>query len=124
MLCARIVFQTFPKLQEDGLRELTLCIYQIKLTKSYTKEHLKDGGEYEVLVNKPNENSGKIQCRHVSNKVCKLWIKYNEVLVKGWYYQYRVGTRVVGASAHVTSVLWYLGCTSYQGIVRLTGVFI
>jgi len=47
--------QNFP--QTTGLRELTLGIYQIKLTKSYTKEHLKDGGEYEVLVNKPNENS-------------------------------------------------------------------
>ena len=67
---------------------------------------------------------GKIQSLHVSNKACKLWIKYDEVLVKGWYYQYRVGTRVVGTSAHVTSVLWYLGCASYQGIVRWTGVFI
>ena len=28
---------------------------------------------------------GKIQSRHVSNKVCTLWIKYDEVLVKGWY---------------------------------------
>ena len=35
-----------------------------------------------------------------------------EVLVKGWYYQYRVGTRVEGTSAHVASVLWYLGCAS------------
>lgn len=61
---------------------------------------------------------GKIQSRHVSNKVCKLWIKYDEVLVKGWYYQYRVGTRVVGTSDHVDSVLWYLGCASNQGIVR------
>ena len=52
-----LFFKTFPKLQEDGLRELTIGIYQIKLTKSYTKEHLKDGGEYGVLVNKPNENS-------------------------------------------------------------------
>ena len=53
---------------------------------------------------------GKIQSRHVSNKVpvCKLWIKYDEVLVKGWYYQYRVGTRVVGTTAHVASVHWYL----------------
>jgi hypothetical protein len=32
--------KTFPKLQEDGLRELTLDIYQIKLT--HSKEHLKD----------------------------------------------------------------------------------
>jgi hypothetical protein len=39
------------------LRELTLGIYQIKLRKTYTKEHLKDGGEYGVLVNKPNKNS-------------------------------------------------------------------
>ena len=53
LLCAWIFFETFHKLQEDGLRELTLGIYQIKLTKSHTKEHLKDGGEYEVLVNKP-----------------------------------------------------------------------
>jgi hypothetical protein len=52
-----LFFKTCPKLHEDGLRELTLGIYQIKLTKSYTKEHLTDGGEYELLVNKPNENS-------------------------------------------------------------------
>ena len=56
LLCARnVFFKTFLKLQEDGLCELTLGIYQIKLT--HSKEHLKDGGEYEVLVNKPNENS-------------------------------------------------------------------
>jgi hypothetical protein len=60
---------------------------------------------------------GKIQSRHVSNKVCKLWIKYDEVLFKGWYYQYRAGTRVVGTSDHVASGLWYQGCASYQGIV-------
>ena len=48
-------FSNFP--QTTGLPELTLSIYQIKLTKTYTKEHLKDGGEYEVLVNKPNKNS-------------------------------------------------------------------
>jgi hypothetical protein len=57
LVVLELFFETFPKLQEDGLRELTLGIYQIKLTKTYTKEHLKDGGEYEVLVNKPNENS-------------------------------------------------------------------
>ena len=67
---------------------------------------------------------GKIQSRYLSNKVCKLWIKYDEVLVKGWYYQYRVGTRVVGTSTQVASVLWYLGWASYQGIVRWNGVFI
>jgi hypothetical protein len=50
-----IFFSNFP--QTTGLRELALDIYQIKLTKTYTKEHLKDGGEYGVLVNKPNENS-------------------------------------------------------------------
>ena len=105
-----LFFKTFPKLQEDGLRELTLGIYQIKLT--HSKEHLKDGGEYEVLVNKPNENSWE------RFKVGMYQTKIEEVLVKGWYYQYRVGTRVVGTSDHVASVLWYLGCSSYQGIVR------
>ena len=50
--------------------------------------------------------------------------KIDEVLVKGWYYQYRVGTRVVDTSVHVASLLWYLGCSSYQGIVRWTGIFI
>ena len=68
-----LFFKTFPKLQEDGLRELTLGIYQIKLTKSYTKEHLKDVVEYEVLVNKPNENSrerfnaGMYQTKYVNS---------------------------------------------------------
>ena len=55
LLCAWILFQNCP--QTTRLGELTLGIFQVKLTKSYTKEHLKDGGEYDVLVNKPNENS-------------------------------------------------------------------
>jgi len=61
---------------------------------------------------------GKDPKSAVSNKVCKLWIKNDEVLVKGLYHQCRAGTRVVGTSAHVASVLWYFGCASYQDIVR------
>ena len=55
LLCAWFFFQNFP--QTTGLGELTLGIYQIKLRKTHTKEHLKDGGEYGILVNKSNKNS-------------------------------------------------------------------
>jgi hypothetical protein len=56
-------FNDFPKLQEDDLRQLTLGVYQLKLAKSYSVEHLNTDGSYEMFVNKQDEGllMGKIQ---------------------------------------------------------------
>ncbi|XP_062574273.1 uncharacterized protein LOC134236110 [Saccostrea cucullata] len=105
--------QSFPKLTEDEIRELTLGVYQVKLARSYTQEHCSSDGTYEILVSGevPNIVSAKIQSRHVSAKRYKLWIKHDGILVTGWYCTCKNGSRVVGMCAHITSVLWYL---SYQ----------
>jgi hypothetical protein len=103
-------FNDFPKLQEDDLRQLTLGVYQLKLAKSYSVEHLNTDGSDEMFVNKQDEGllMGKIQSRHVSSRSHKLWIEYDDVMVKGWYCQCRSGARVVGTCAHVVSVVWFL----------------
>lgn len=108
----------FPSLDEEELRNLTLGVYQLKLAKSYTEEHLNPDGEYEVLICGIQEGllMGKIQSRHVSNKVYKLWIEFNEFSVLGWYCQCRTGARVVGTCAHISSVIWYLGFARHQNI--------
>lgn len=70
--------QTFPKVQEHDLRELTLCIYEIQLIEIVHQEHINDD---EILVNTQDANllMRKIQSRHISNKVYKqLWIEYDE----------------------------------------------
>jgi hypothetical protein len=78
-------FNDFPKLQEDDLRQLTLGVYQLKLAKSYSVEHLNTDSSYEMFVNKQDEGllMGKIQSRHVSSRSHKLWIEYDDVMVKG-----------------------------------------
>ena len=111
-------FNDFPKLQEDDLRQLTLGVYQLKLAKSYSVEHLNTDSSYEMFVNKQDEGllMGKIQSRHVSSRSHKLWIEYDDVMVKGWYCQCRSGARVVDTCAHVASVVWFLGCARHRDI--------
>lgn len=111
-------FNDFPKLQEDDLRQLTLGVYQLKLAKSYSVEHLNTDGSDEMFVNKQDEGllMGKIQSRHVSSRSHKLWIEYDDVMVKGWYCQCRSGARVVDTCAHVASVVWFLGCARHRDI--------
>ena len=60
----------FPRLSEDEIRQLTIGVYQLKLAKSYTHEHLDMDGSYSILVNDdiPGIVSAKIQSRHTSAK--------------------------------------------------------
>jgi hypothetical protein len=37
-------------------------------------------------------------------------------MIKGWYYQCRLGARVVGTCAHVASVVWFLRCARHRDI--------
>lgn len=40
----------FPVLSLDDMRTITLGIYQIEHAENYSREHLKDGGSYEIMV--------------------------------------------------------------------------
>ncbi|XP_033756201.1 uncharacterized protein LOC117338945 [Pecten maximus] len=100
----------FPSLSEDDLRNITLGVYQLKMARSYTHEHL-ENGDYTLMVDESISGIIRvsIQSRHISAKKYLLWVEYDQILVKSWYCQCRAGSRVVGACAHVSSVLWYLG---------------
>ena len=42
--------QDFPEVTENELRDLTMCIYQLKQAESYTDEHFDDNGLYEIMT--------------------------------------------------------------------------
>ena len=106
----------FPRCSEDEIRALTLGVYQVKLAKSYTQEHLDADGGYEMFVSNDVENMicAKIQSRHTSSKQYKCWIGYDQGVITSWYCKCKCGARVVGTCAHFTSVIWYLSCARYN----------
>ncbi|XP_060085720.1 uncharacterized protein LOC132565127 [Ylistrum balloti] len=101
----------FPVLTEEDLRNLTLGVYQLKLARSYTQEHMSETGGYEVSICKVDANliNAKIQSRHFSSKLYQLWVSFDDCNVQGWYCSCRAGARVVGTCSHVASILWYMG---------------
>lgn len=114
------VVEGFPTLSEEELTNITVGVYQLKLARSYTCEHLDEDGDYIIMLNDEIQDilRVKIQSRHTSSKLYLLWIEYGPAVIKGWYCQCKAGARVVGACAHVSSVLWYLGYARYADSVR------
>ncbi|VDI42280.1 Hypothetical predicted protein [Mytilus galloprovincialis] len=55
----------------------------------------------------------KLQSRHISSKCYRVWVKYDDISVVGWYCQCKAGSRVVGTCSHVTALIWYLGIGKY-----------
>ncbi|XP_033729800.1 uncharacterized protein LOC117318996 [Pecten maximus] len=115
-LDASDVVPQFPKLSEEDVRNITFGVYQLKLTQSYTQEHLTDDGDYIIMANGDISNIVRvqIQSRHISSEKYMLWIQYDEAFVTSWYCQCRAGARVLGTCAHVSSVTWYLGFARHQ----------
>ena len=103
----------FPRFTWDELRSLTIGIYQLKQSRSYTHEYLNQRGLYSLYVHREDPSVIRLQLRsrHTSSKVYNLWIKTGAGRSPNidWYCQCKVGARVVGCCAHVASVLWYLG---------------
>jgi hypothetical protein len=106
----------FPKYNETELRQLTLGVYQLRMAKSYTQEHVDANGGYDILITDeiPGMVCAKIQSRHISAKQYRCWVTYSEGGVDGWYCKCKAGTRVVGMCGHITSVIWYLSFGRYQ----------
>ncbi|XP_061180161.1 uncharacterized protein LOC133188674 [Saccostrea echinata] len=112
----------FPRLSEEDLCNLTIGVYQLKLAKGYTAQHMDEEGDYVIMVNAdiPDVLWIRIRSRHISGKQYLLWIEHSEGAVTGWYCQCRAGARVVGACAHVASVLWFLGYERHTNAFRPT----
>ena len=100
----------FPELTEDKLRDLTIGIYKPKQAKSYTDEHFDEKGPYEIMAHKEIDGvlKAQIRSRHTSNKTYNLFVEYTQglKLITG---RCRSGAYIHRCSAHVASVLWYLG---------------
>ncbi|XP_062602094.1 uncharacterized protein LOC134263728 [Saccostrea cucullata] len=108
----------FPGFTEDEVRELTLGVYQVKLAKHYSQEHTNLDGTYEIWIDKqlPGLLVAKLQSRHISSSKYKCWIRYSDGAVTSWYCRCRSGARVVGACAHITSVIWYLAFARHEHV--------
>ena len=103
----------FPVLSINDLRNITMGVYQVKQSPSYTKENKDEDGSYQTFYAEGEDLlKVKIQSRHSNSVQHTLWLRYDNDLsepVKEWYCTCKVGARVVGCCAHVSSVLWYLG---------------
>ncbi|XP_052099022.1 uncharacterized protein LOC127733747 [Mytilus californianus] len=73
----------FPMLSEEELRNITVGVYQLKLAKSYTQEHLNDESEFIIMINSDLESilRVQIQSRHTSARKYLIWIEYDEIEV-------------------------------------------
>lgn len=102
--------QDFPRLTWDELRELTLGIYQLKQSQSYTQEHLNEKGIYSLYTHREDDSVLRVQLRsrHTCAKNYNIWLKTEHNNITQWYCQCKVGARVVGCCAHVASVIWFL----------------
>ncbi|KAK3092574.1 hypothetical protein FSP39_004542 [Pinctada imbricata] len=100
----------FPTYTEDEIRELTLGVYQVKMAKCDSQEHVSEDGVYDILIDNVNDDllSAKIQSRHTSAKQYQCWIGYFDGAVHSWYCKCKSGSRVVGCCAHIVSVIWYM----------------
>jgi hypothetical protein len=113
-LCALEAAPDFPKLSEDDIRETTLGVYQLKLAKSYTDEHLDEKAQYEVLQQGKQLFRVRMDSGHISSKTHNLWITYEEASITSWYCKCRAGARVVGTCSPIASGIWFLGFQRHQ----------
>lgn len=73
-------------------------------------------GRYEIFISDDFDGilCAKIQSRHISAKKYLLWIRHDDISIKSWFCKCKVGTRVVGMCAHITSVNWFLGLARHE----------
>ncbi|OXA54641.1 hypothetical protein Fcan01_11301 [Folsomia candida] len=125
MLTRRIIWQTvdaeelvdFPRLSMDDLREIKLGSYQINLAPSYTAEHLFSDGKYKLSYHKEKKFRNILHVRLQSRQRYSPFDEGSESIT-GWYCTCPCGARNVGACAHISSCIWYLGYARHLDAVR------
>lgn len=129
--------QNFPRLTEEHVIILSLGTYQVKLAKSYSSEHLRNGL---YLIETYRENAledlsdygmdenvwmlrGRIQSRHVRSRTyyCYILVKNNLQNntndIEHYYCTCLTGRRTMGTCAHIVSIVWYLGYARHEGFI-------
>ncbi|GBP11790.1 Potassium voltage-gated channel subfamily KQT member 1 [Eumeta japonica] len=88
--------QDFPRLTWDELRQLTIGIYQLKQSQSYTQEHLNEERMYSIYIHREDDSVLRVQLRsrHTSSKNYNIWIKTERSNISHtniqWYCQCKV----------------------------------
>ena len=95
---------------------MTLGVYQLKMAKQYTQEHVDEHGGYEIHVNTDDDKllCAKLNSRHISSKEYKLFVHDELSSVTAWYCTCRAGARVVGMCSHCAAVIWFLSYARHQ----------
>ena len=111
--CLQNVF-SFPCLNENDLRALTLGVYQMKQAKALTVEQKSADGSYRISIHTedPGLIRDRIQSHHVNAK--KYFFGFHLMNTQHHHCQRKVGLRTVGCCAHVAAVLLYLGYQRHQ----------
>lgn len=95
------------KVRGNTLRALTLGTYQLKLSPSYIQEYI----DSDCVMSKHREfqNILRVRLQSRKSKSYTVWIKYSNSDIEAWYCKCRAGACIVGACAHVASLIWYSG---------------
>lgn len=124
----------FPHLTYSEMILIACGTYQLKQARSYYGEHRRFNGMYRIEVCREINNvmlevldlprnsyllRGKIQSRHISQKIYFVYIIVNNSLSGKDALQHRycnclVGRRTVGTCAHIMSIIWYLAWARHQ----------
>lgn len=124
----------FPELTMDYLRELTMGVYQLKQSASYSKYKSDRDNDskyhFQVLLFKDGLLRARLFFRHTSETKYYTFVAYKDrlldeetgendgaELIQGWYCSCKIA-RTIGCCAHVCSLLWKLGYAKHQDIVK------
>ncbi|KOB71318.1 Vacuolar protein sorting-associated protein 13C [Operophtera brumata] len=135
--------EMFPILSEDALILFAVGTYQIKLAPSYYSEHVRSGsftiqkynGELNnlALYNMPSNNvqllRAHIKSRHTSTKIYHVYILIdgnNEGLnsLRNYCCSCFIGRRTIGCCAHTMCLVWFLGWSRHQNVIRRPALFL
>lgn len=100
-------------------------VYQVKMAKSYIREHLKpsylDNDEliFEVQcdVRYPHLIRVQFQSRHSKTKTYNTTVRFDshaQQSIEGWYCTCSTGPRKIGCCTHIAALLWHLGVNRAQ----------
>ena len=131
-MTAEVHLPGFPVLTEDYLRDLTVGVHQLKLTKSYVHDKVQRDSDYtiDILLEEPGLLRARIYSRFRQSVKYYLWISYvdssydipedpdSEEPILGWYCKCKTGARTLGCCAHIASVLWYMGFARHQLVTK------
>lgn len=123
----------FPRIpQEIIYKQITLGVYQLKISLQYIRQHLGLGGKFKVFVSSAEQVTyddgtdswtgkilrAKIQGRFSGIKIRQVFIRYDPTkegrsAVRMWWCNCNGGSKTVGCCGHIASVIYFLAYAQY-----------